>query len=383
MEQLITNFGKYNLERLPRNNSLRAWDAADELLIRTVYDQYPAILDNCLIINDSFGALAVALNQHGVSCWSDSFISQLATKQNIELNNLEGLPKLIAATDELEQTYKLVIIKIPKTLSLLEDQLCRLKPHVDENTKIIAAAMSKHIHNSTLQLFEKILGPTTTSRATKKARLVFTNNDISLNIKSPYPKIVEDQAIGLKLYNYANVFANERLDMGTRFFIDNLEKCPQAKHIIDLGCGNGALGIIAKRLQPEVGVSFVDESYAAIKSARENYSIENPEDQAHFYISNALAQYNGEKADLILCNPPFHQSHGIGDQIAWEMFIQSRDALEINGELWIVGNRHLGYHIKLKKVFGNCRTIAANKKFVILAANKADRLLRRETNNRK
>jgi len=36
----------------------------------------------------------------------------------------------------------------------------------------------------------------------------------------------------------------------------------------------------------------------------------------------------------------------------------------------VVGNRHLGYHAKLKKLFGNCETVAANRKYVILKAIK-------------
>jgi 16S rRNA G1207 methylase RsmC len=60
----------------------------------------------------------------------------------------------------------------------------------------------------------------------------------------------------------------------------------------------------------------------------------------------------------------------MGDQIAWEMFQQSLQHLETNGELWVVGNRHLAYHNKLKRLFGNCKTIASNKKFVVLAAQK-------------
>ncbi len=402
MEQLITHSGSYSLERLPAitTDGLRAWDAADELLIQTVFDDYPEALnkttndDNTsavLLINDSFGALAVAFHQYPVESWSDSYISQLATINNLKINDLPENTRLIPSTDELSQSYDLVIIKIPKTLALLEDQLYRLKPHINTETKIIASAMTKKIHTSTLALFERIIGTTTTSRATKKARLIYAQNDKSISSKSPYPRLVKDEAVDISLINHANVFAKDHLDIGTRFLIQNLDKCPPAKHIIDLGCGNGALGIIAKRHQPSAKISFIDESYNAIASAKESYFNAYPEAQENanvdFTISNSFEQYleqkHGEKADLILCNPPFHQVHSISDNIAWEMFKQSRDTLETGGELWIVGNRHLGYHIKLKKVFGNCRTIASNKKFVILAAKKADRLLRNETKNRK
>ena len=40
------------------------------------------------------------------------------------------------------------------------------------------------------------------------------------------------------------------------------------------------------------------------------------------------------------------------------------------GELWVIGNRHLGYHAKLKHLFGNCEVVASNKKFTLLKALK-------------
>jgi 16S rRNA (guanine1207-N2)-methyltransferase len=52
------------------------------------------------------------------------------------------------------------------------------------------------------------------------------------------------------------------------------------------------------------------------------------------------------------------------------MFAQSRRHLRSGGELWVVGNRHLDYHVKLRRLFGDCRQVAAHPKFVVLAATK-------------
>lgn len=73
----------------------------------------------------------------------------------------------------------------------------------------------------------------------------------------------------------------------------------------------------------------------------------------------------------MLCNPPFHQQQVVGDFLAWRMFTQAKAALTKGGELWIVGNRHLGYHLKLKRLFGNAEQVAATPKFVILRSIKA------------
>ena len=389
METLQTDSGEFKLERLPKiqQDTLRAWDAADELLIQTVFADYSDLLVTPpLIANDSFGALAVAFNEYSIHSWSDSLVSHLATTHNLSLNQISASPKLIPSTKEPEGTYDLVLIKIPKTSALLEDQLCRLKQHIHPKTVIIASAMSKHIHTSTLKLFEKIIGTTTTSRATKKARLVFAQNDQQNVVTSPYPKTIKDESLGINFQNLANVFANDHLDIGTRFFLETIKKhlnqngeyTEKAPNIIDLGCGNGILGIVAKQLIPNARISFNDESYAAIASAKINYLSETADKNyndaesrdAEFIISNSLDQFQGDTPDLILCNPPFHQAHAVGDHIAWTMFKQSQQKLQDNGELWVVGNRHLAYHIKLKKLFGNCKTIASNKKFVVLVAKK-------------
>ncbi|MCF6189855.1 MAG: methyltransferase [Cocleimonas sp.] len=391
--KLITQSGEFLLERLPKTDKgdLRAWDAADELLLSTVFESHlsnppehtPPLLHDVkvggcalLIINDNFGALSVALHQYTTHSWSDSYLSHLATQQNFNANQLDAKHLSIPSSENLNHTYDLVIIKIPKTLGLLEDQLCRLKPHIHADTIVIAAAMSKHIHTSTLKIFEKFIGTTTTSRATKKARLIFAKNDNPQAHQSPYPKTITDDAPSLEksltLINHANVFAKDKLDIGTRVLIEQLKRCPAANHIVDLGCGNGALGIMAGRLQPQAKISFIDESYSAIASAKESYQLDNKEKtgSAHFYNSDCFNQFTEEDVDLILCNPPFHQNHSIGDHIAWEMFKQSHEKLQAGGEMWVVGNRHLAYHVKLKKLFGNCKTIASNKKFVVLVARK-------------
>lgn len=390
MQTLETAYGTFRLQRLPlsptgKKENLRAWDAADELLLAYLDEHklLSSITNPVLLINDAFGSLVVSLHEYQVHSWSDSYLSHLSIEHNLALNQLKADCKAISSTDALTQDYDLVIIKIPKTLALLEHQLCQLKPWITKSTTIIAAGMSRHIHSSTLKYFEKIIGTTTTSRATKKARLIFAANDQQTLKASPYPKNFTDEQLEISLSNHANVFSKDRLDIGARFMIKQLHLCPQTEHIIDLGCGNGVLGIMVKRLQPQAKISFVDESYMAIDSARTNYAFnisteESPSstntDEADFYVRDCLKNFpeneQQNKAGLILCNPPFHQAHSIGDETAWQMFKQSRNLLNKGGELWVIANRHLAYHSKLKRLFGNNRAIASNKKFVVLASTK-------------
>ena len=86
--------------------------------------------------------------------------------------------------------------------------------------------------------------------------------------------------------------------------------------------------------------------------------------------ADGLAGQPADSLDVVLCNPPFHQQQVVGDFLAWRMFQQARHALVSGGQLWIVGNRHLGYHAKLKRLFRGVEQVAANPKFVVLKASK-------------
>ena len=180
MQTLSIPQGEYRLSRYPKNNKdqLRAWDAADEYLLNNLSESLENKKYNILIINDSFGALTTALSNHNITVWSDSFLSQEGIKSNIADNNLELDNITVKNSLETPQNnFDIVLIKIPKSNAFLEDQLIRLKPILSTSTKVISSAMAKSIHTSTLSLFEKYIGPTKTSLAKKKARLIFTQND--------------------------------------------------------------------------------------------------------------------------------------------------------------------------------------------------------------
>ncbi|MGY5036408.1 class I SAM-dependent methyltransferase [Streptomyces sp. 900116325] len=83
-----------------------------------------------------------------------------------------------------------------------------------------------------------------------------------------------------------------------------------------------------------------------------------------------LADVPPGSVDLVLNNPPFHSHLATTDATARTMFHGARTALRQGGELWVVGNRHLGYHTQLRRTFGNCTTVAGDPKFVVLRAVK-------------
>jgi len=381
-------FGEFQLQRYPvqKKQSLRAWDAADEYLLQHLAEKELLQEDtSLLIINDSFGALSLPLNNFQPVVVSDSYLSTQAIYANAQQNAIDEnaimvIDSLLTPESMLNVRSNIVnhvvLIKLPKSLAMLEDQLHRIRPLLDAKTTIIAAAMTKHVHNSTLELFEKIIGPTKSSRAQKKSRLIFSEFDAVLNVAdNPYPKSyvlpykLDDVDIEVK--NHAAVFSQERLDLGARFFIENIPVDEKYKTIVDLGCGNGVLGLMAAIKNPAAKIIFTDESYMAVESAIENFlAVFEDTREAEFLQTDCLHGIEENTASLILCNPPFHQNNAINDDVAWQMFSESKSVLEKQGELWVIGNRHLAYHAKLKKLFGNAEVVASNNKFVIVKAVK-------------
>jgi len=363
-----------SLYRYPKRSDeqLQAWDSADEYIINTVAEQTLAEDASVVIFNDSFGALTCAYNKYQVTSISDSWISQAAIEQNITENELSTAQlKVQDCLTELPAQVDLVLIKVPRTLSLLEYQLAKLSHVVSPNTIIIAAGKAKDIHNSTLALFEKYLGETTTSLAKKKARLIFAKITEARALELPEPITWSVPNSPLNIANNANVFSRTSLDIGARFFMQHIP-AGEYQHIIDLGCGNGIIGIEAARLNPQAQITFVDESHLAVASAKDNVTRNIAKHQAdvHFLVNNCLYNYEPHSVDLVLCNPPFHQQQVITDHIAWQMFKDAHRALSWGGELYIVGNRHLDYHIKLDRLFSNHEVVASNAKFVIIKAKK-------------
>ena len=301
---------------------------------------------------------------------SDSFLARQGAIENFRINGLEaGQVSFDDGLQQKSQAFDLVLIKIPRSLAMLEHQLYHIRQSIRTETRIIGAGMSRSIHKSTLHLFEDILGPTTTSLAKKKSRLIFVTRDESMNeVQSRYPdRYIVEADREYAITSHANVFSRDRLDNGSRLLIENMPVSEQYRQIVDLGCGNGLLGLIAASLNQPATVLFTDESYTAVASAQENYvAAFGSDSKADFKVTNCLQGIADNSKDLVLNNPPFHQQNTTGDSIAWQMFIDARRVLKPKGELWVVGNRHLDYHVKLKKLFGNCNLVASNRKFVIL-----------------
>ncbi|MEE1832924.1 methyltransferase [Streptomyces sp. SP17KL33] len=373
--------GEYALARFPEDprDLLRAWDASDAYLLRHLAESGTRLDGTLVVVGDRWGALTTALAAHRPTQITDSYLSQEATRANLERNGVEAdTVRLLTTRDTPPDRVDVLLVRVPKSLALLEDQLHRLAPAVHEGTVVIGTGMVKEIHTSTLRLFERILGPTRTSLARQKARLIFCTPDaktVGARGDDPWPytyRLPDDIGVlaGRAVVNHAGVFCADRLDIGTRFFLRQLPKVPRGGRVVDLGCGNGVVGTAVALADPDAEVMFVDESYQAVASAEATYRANLPEagTTVEFRVGDGVEGFAPGSVDLVLNNPPFHSHQATTDATARRMFTGARRALRPGGELWVVGNRHLGYHVTLRRIFGNSELVASDAKFVVLRA---------------
>ncbi|WP_327731155.1 methyltransferase [Streptomyces sp. NBC_00487] len=380
-DRMTAPWGEYSLTRFPDDprEQLRAWDASDAYLLRHLAESGTPLDGTVVVVGDRWGALTTALAGYGPTQITDSFLSREATRANLERAGVEAdTVRLLTTRDTPPDRVDVLLVRVPKSLALLEDQLHRLAPAVHEGTVVIGTGMVKEIHTSTLRLFERVLGPTRTSLARQKARLIFCTPDartLDARGNDPWPhtyQLPDDTGLlaGRPVVNHAGVFCADRLDIGTRFFLRHLPKDPGGGRVVDLGCGNGVVGTAVALADPDAEVVFVDESYQAVASAEATYRANRPDadGRAEFRVGDGLEGFAPAGVDLVLNNPPFHSHQATTDATARRMFTGARRALRPGGELWVVGNRHLAYHVTLRRIFGNSELVASDAKFVVLKA---------------
>jgi 16S rRNA (guanine1207-N2)-methyltransferase len=373
--------GSFDLRRHPERarEQLRAWDTADQLLLARVADLEPA---TTLVLNDAFGALSVPLAApgpavHALISLVDSECSATAIQRNLERTGRppESVALRPSTGDLSDLTGRIdrLIVRPPRNLALLEHLLRLVRPLLAPGATVVGAEMVKHLHSSTLEVFGRVLGSTTTTRAEHKARAIHCTVDPELDPGPwPWPRTLTLQPGPLRVIAWPGVFAAGRLDRGTSLLLDHLPETDGPESILDLGCGNGVLGTVAAMENADAQVTLVDDSALAVASAAATFAANVADGRVPTLVhAGSLVDppvVEQGSMGLVLCNPPFHEHRAMGDAVAWQMFNEARQVLRSGGELWVVGNRHLAYHAKLNRLFGNCEVVASSPKFVVLRA---------------
>ncbi|MBQ1512495.1 MAG: class I SAM-dependent methyltransferase [Erysipelotrichaceae bacterium] len=139
------------------------------------------------------------------------------------------------------------------------------------------------------------------------------------------------------------VFSKERVDFGSYLLIKQAASFPPGKHLLDLGCGFGAIGIVMKRLFPETEVDAVDINERAVELTRLN--AENNDVKICTMLTSDITELD-RLYETILLNPPIHS----GKQAVFDLYEKAHRCLAPEGCLYIVIKKKHGAESTLKKL---------------------------------
>lgn len=334
------------------------WDAADDYLIESL----PTGNDiTTLLINDRHGVLACHYPK------AHSLISQFCAKQallrNSSTNKIDiSDTQLLTENQPLPNHITDVVIKIPKSVDLLQHWLELCRQQLPSETRYWLAGMSKHIPTSWLKWLQQHSHSYQQYPIARKARLMVITLGLQPLHKNQW--FGYKTADEIRLLALPGVFSRNSMDIGSQFLLQHLPAL--SGQVVDLGCGNGLLALTCKKRYPACEVYATDDAWQAIESCR--YNAKQSQLDINVLQGNGLSNI-AIQPDWVLCNPPFHDGAKQLTDIAIMMFEQSAKKLKDDGRLLVIANRHLPYFKALSKRFQTVKTIASNSKFHVYLAN--------------
>ena len=170
------------------------------------------------------------------------------------------------------------------------------------------------------------------------------------------------QFAGQAYLTLPGVFNHGTLDAGTALLLEHLP-APAHGRLLDLGCGSGVIGLSMKAREPALQVTLADVDAFAVRSSQLNSMRLNLE--ADIRPSDCLQNIDG-RFDYIISNPPFHQGKETNYRFARQLFLQGRQHLTADGQIWIVANRHLPYEEWAREAFREADVMAQENGFKLI-----------------
>ena len=182
--------------------------------------------------------------------------------------------------------------------------------------------------------------------------------------------LIQAQArgFGLRFFTQPGVFSADGIDPGTRLLIETMHVSPTAR-VLDLGCGFGAIGIVAAKLASKGEVTLVDSDIRATRLALRNLEL-NGVTNAQVILGDGVHDLPPKsRFNVVVSNPPTHE----GRQVLDDFVAGAYRVLRPRGQLCLVVNRVLSLRREVERIFGNEAIVDRSKGYVVLRAVKTPR----------
>ena len=170
-----------------------------------------------------------------------------------------------------------------------------------------------------------------------------------------------------KFLTASSVFSKKRVDLGTRLLIDAMV-LPETGTVLDVGCGYGAVGIVAAASNSRLHVVMTDVNMRAVRLARQNIEI-NRVHNAEARCGYLYEPVKDLTFNCVLSNPPV----SAGMETVKSIITEAPKVMVHKATFQMVIRSKIGAKtlpLIFSETFGNCQVLARESGYRVLIAEK-------------
>jgi 16S rRNA (guanine1207-N2)-methyltransferase len=165
----------------------------------------------------------------------------------------------------------------------------------------------------------------------------------------------------------SSVFSKKQVDLGTRLLIDAMS-LPETGAVLDVGCGYGAVGIVAAASNSQLRVVMTDVNMRAVRLARQNIKI-NRVQNAEARCGYLYEPVKDLTFNCVLSNPPV----SAGMETVKAIITEAPKVMAREATFQMVLRSKIGAKtlpLIFNKSFSNCQVLARKGGYRVLIAEK-------------
>ncbi len=167
------------------------------------------------------------------------------------------------------------------------------------------------------------------------------------------------------------LFAWDRIDRASALLAEHLPVNLQGR-VADLGACYGYLASqVVARCHGVSAIDLYEAEARALEPARINMARAQRESGREVGVAvhwHDVTRGLPRRYDAVVSNPPFHQGRADLPELGRAFITTAAEALQPNGRLFIVANRHLPYEAILTARFRDVRTLVTQEGFKVIEA---------------